>query len=704
MFHKIQSVIIVFAMVLGLCAGFVVNHDMVSAADAFETSISGFPDSYKPYLRTLHNKYPNWKFVPYNTGIKFKTAVDNEYKNNRSLIENSFSKFLKSNLTGDYNAATGAYIPKDGGSWVTASKNAIAYFMDPRNFLDSEKIYMFEQLSFDSSTQTQTGVEAILDGSFMHNTNIGYLTNKGKYKATDIKYSAQIMEAARNSKVSAYYIASKIIQEIGRSKHSKYAGMGASGSVTGQYSTKYKGIYNFYNIGAYSGSNPIANGLSWASSGSTYSRPWNTPMKSINGGAVYIGEKYINCGQNTIYYQRFNVNKASSYGLYEHQYMTNIYGAASEAGITSEAYISMGIAALPKTFVIPVYKSMPSESATVRLGNSSKTGVVISAVNLRKGASTGYKTLLTLAKGDIVTVTKGVLTDASFGSGWLSNPYWYKVTAKKNGKTYTGYLAATYININKEKDISKGTTFKLPITLSSGVAYYMSDNPAIATVDSSGNVTGIKPGTVTVRAFTPCGSMSAMTIMVTEGYAPDKPIVKGASKKYNSVKLTWNAQSGVSRYYIYKKNASGKYQLLKIVKGTVSSYIDTKLITGQMYYYKVKACRIVSGKKYKSKKSASVKVRPVPGRPKKPLVVSNGSVTVKWNKISGASGYKVYRSTSKNGKYKVIKTVKGKANISYKDTKVSRWKTYYYKVAAYRKVSDRFVYGKKSKIVSIQVN
>lgn len=262
--------------------------------------------------------------------------------------------------------------------------------MDPRNFLNAKHVYMFEKLSYDSVNQTQVGVEAILEGSFMHDNEIGYLTSAGKYKTTNIKYSSQILSAAQESNVSAYYIASKIVQEIGMSKHSKYAGMGAGGSVNGEYG-KYKGVYNFYNIGAYSSANPIANGLAWAGSGKTYKRPWNTPMKSINGGAIYIGEKYINCGQNTIYYQRFNVNKASRYGLYEHQYMTNVYGAAAEAAITSSAYENMGIAHLTKTFVVPVYNNMPDEKAAVTLGNATKSGEIISAVNVRKGPATSYK-------------------------------------------------------------------------------------------------------------------------------------------------------------------------------------------------------------------------------------------------------------------------------------------------------------------------
>ena len=71
---------------------------------------------------------------------------------------------------------------------------------------------MFEQLSYDSATQTQAGVEAILDGSFMYKTNIGYITTAGKYKASNTLFSSKILEAAKKADVSAYYIASRILQ------------------------------------------------------------------------------------------------------------------------------------------------------------------------------------------------------------------------------------------------------------------------------------------------------------------------------------------------------------------------------------------------------------------------------------------------------------------------------------------------------------
>ena len=73
-----------------------------------------------------------------------------------------------------------------------------------------------------------------------------------------------------------------------------------------------------------------------------------------------------------------------------------------------------------------------------------------------------------------------------------------------------------------------------------------------------------------------------------------------------------------------------------------------------------------------------------------------------WKKVSGANGYEVYRSTSKKGNYKLVKTVtKGK---SYKDTKLSKGKTYYYKVRAYRNVNGEKVYGGYSSIEKVKIS
>ena len=128
----------------------------------------------------------------------------------------------------------------------------------------------------------------------MHDSAFTYKDDSSDSKT--MKYSDAFMAAASESGVSPYHLASRVKQEVVVS--SALMSSSVSGKVAG-----YEGIYNFYNIGAYNSTasgGAIANGLKWASTGTTYLRPWDSPYKSIVGGASYIGKNYINVGQNTL--------------------------------------------------------------------------------------------------------------------------------------------------------------------------------------------------------------------------------------------------------------------------------------------------------------------------------------------------------------------------------------------------------------------
>ncbi|MBE5959253.1 MAG: hypothetical protein E7254_10400 [Lachnospiraceae bacterium] len=523
---KIVSYILVGAMLAGCIQGLDIQR--VNAADnAFETSIKDFPESYKVYLRVLHSKYPNWTFKAYKTNIDFATAVDNESAVKKSLVEKSFDDTLKSRSSENYNASTGTYIYHDSGRWVGASKNTVAYFMDPRNFLNDSNICMFEQLSYDSSIHTQTGVESVLAGSFMSNVNMAYLTSSKTYKTYNpkTKYSEQFMAAGKAAGVSPYYLASKSLLEVGSTKNASYAGMGAGASVNGAHAT-YPGIYNFYNIGASDSADPVSKGLRWAKGGSenktTYQRPWDNPAKAISGGALYIAEQYIKVGQDTSYFQRFNVQSKAS-KLYEHQYMTSVYGCASESITTMNTYKKIGIAGLKKSFIIPVYNNMPDEKTSIRIGSANKSGVATANVNVRSTphtTSVGEKDNIVgkLSTNDLCNIIECAQTDIVYdGSRWLNNPYWYKIRINKNGTTLEGYVSAYYIDLNPELTVIKGISTSIDKAIGNNeTAYYEVDDPSILTVDANGNVKGLKEGTTTVRAYTKGGNFSAMAINVLQ--------------------------------------------------------------------------------------------------------------------------------------------------------------------------------------------
>lgn len=310
----------------------------------------GFPDSYKANLRALHQKYPYWQFVAYRPGINWSDAVAAESKLGVNLISNSKSEAWKSKETGAYDAATGKWTVFDGTTWVAASKAAISYYMDPRNFINERTIFMFESLEYQSQYQVSSGINTILKNTPFYGKSFSYKeVDTGAAKT--MSYTNAFLAAAKSSGVSPYHLASRVKQEVVTSATT------TSIAVTGTNAT-YPGIYNFYNIGATSSSNPALNGLKWANSGTTYLRPWTDPYRSIVGGAQYIGEKYINRGQNTGYLQKFNLTANQRY---EHQYMTNVEAAYSEAIKTKNAYAGT-MDSTPLVFSIPIFENMPASA------------------------------------------------------------------------------------------------------------------------------------------------------------------------------------------------------------------------------------------------------------------------------------------------------------------------------------------------------
>ena len=315
----------------------------------------GFPESYKQSLRMLHQAYPYWQFQAFHTGLDWKTVIDNEAKTGCNLISNAKAKPWKSTAPDAYNESTGKWKVFDGSSWVAASRAAVEYYMDPRNFLNDRTVYMFELLGYQPQYQTKAGVDTIISNTPFYKKAFSYKDLTSGEEKT-MYYVDAFMQAAKNAKVSPYHLASRVKQEVVTSATTTSTAV--TGTVPG-----YLGIYNFYNIGATSGAQPVLNGLKWASNtkAGTYLRPWTDPYRSIVGGAQYISKGYISKGQNTVYLEKFNV---TPYERYNHQYMTNVEAAYEEALKTKKAYAGM-MDRSPLVFSIPVYQNMPAGNCQI---------------------------------------------------------------------------------------------------------------------------------------------------------------------------------------------------------------------------------------------------------------------------------------------------------------------------------------------------
>ncbi len=335
--------------------------------DAFDEYLKkeGFPVSYYAKLKELHTKHPNWIFKGVNTYRNWTHILNDESVLGMSLYQLSSSRksagyeAYLSTASGAYNWATDKFSPYDGSTWMNANRETIAYHIDPRNFLTESYIFMFEDLGYNSS-YTKDDVEKIIKSD----------------------YTNYILEASKASNISAMFLASRIKQE----------GVLITKATTGENfvcdGKTYSGYYNFYNIGATSGADPVTNGLCYA-----MAKGWNTPEKAIKGGAQFLSGSYINQGQYTNYFQKWNVSSSTQSNI-THQYMTNIEAPRSESSIIYSSYKNINILDSSFVFYIPYFNNMPDTTTLPTLGNPNNwlknLQVDSISVNNFKGETTSY--------------------------------------------------------------------------------------------------------------------------------------------------------------------------------------------------------------------------------------------------------------------------------------------------------------------------
>ena len=437
---------------------------------------AGFPASYCPFLSYLHSIHPKWVFKAENTGVKFLSAVNGESERNYTQITKS--AYLQSTSI------------SEAGGWRTASDAYVAYMLDPRNYLNEQNIFAFENLSYDSKYHTISAIRSIVKGTYLDtDTYAGYFLDAGKlYQVSPVHLASRVKQeggtdetyAAVSGKLTSTWnvtdsgfvctyfgdkdennfkikknntinvratssINSNILKYSNGNKMTvnsndtlvlvsttKYNAIATSGvnvrqetntkskilgtlskndavslvnktkikgsnCSAGWYKIKYnsstgyvcssyidenagcksgewynvkvnkslKGIYNYYNIGAY-GSNPVLRGVVAAAGyvDDNNGTPWNTREKAIKYGASFIANGYINQGQDTLYYQKFNTGPNATATRYTHQYMTNILAPASESLSTYNSYSNLKLLDKAYVFKIPVYNSMPTEFTT----------------------------------------------------------------------------------------------------------------------------------------------------------------------------------------------------------------------------------------------------------------------------------------------------------------------------------------------------
>ncbi len=558
-----------------ICADYVQLDTTTSSSNtgSYEKELAKFPSAYQTKIKALHSIYPNAIFTPFNTGVAWNTMLSAEYtKSGRSLLYDTIDEGYFSTDSWSYNYKTNKFTTFSGGRWIAASKQSIGYYLDPRNFLTEKNIFMFEYLAYDSKIHTKAGVQKLLEGTFMATKKVD-----GKKSYADV-----FMEAASASKVSPYYLASRVRQEQGTG--------GTSGLISGNYNSTYKGYYNYYNINATgtTTSQVITNGLKYAKS-----EGWNTQYKALVEGAKWIAKGYINIGQNTNYLQKWDAF-GPQYGL--HQYMQNIQAPVNESATTYKSYSAIsGYKKLYYVFSIPVYTSMPSSTSLPKKGNPNNylKSLTVNGSSVPKfdGATTSYTVTVPSGSTSVQVAASKVYSGSSVsGLGTIkltsdSQKLNVKVTAK-NGAVRTYSITVKRSSTNVEIDqIVNAAGLTRDGSYLGGVAIGTKADSLKTKINNKGGSTTVKSSS---------GSNKTSAVLATG----DKVTVTSGGKSKTYTLIIYGDASGDGKitsldYVKIKNNITGQKKLSGAYKEAADPSKDGKITS--LDYVKVK--NHITGKK-----------------------------------------------------------------------------------------------------------
>ncbi len=294
----------------------------------------------------------------------------------------------------------------------------------------------------------------------------------------------------------------------------------------------------------------------------------------------------------------------------------------------------------------------------------------------------------------------GKAVNADKYSGIITKNRNIEVTADKN---------SNLIKLNKTSaNLSAFKTLKLTATVQNKAASaikWKSSNTNYATVSSTGVVTPKWAGcgkTVTITASTTINGKTASVKSKINIKKPNISSLKASKNTTSSITLKWNAVSGCDGYEIYKyNNSTKKYSLYKRQK--TNSIIIEKLSAGTSYKFQVLAYKSKNKKKYSTSRTAITTAT----QPKTPVLnklsTSKSILKVQWAKVTGATGYEIYVSQSKNGTYTKKSTINKQTITSQDINGLSKGTTYYVKIRAYKTVSGKKIYSNYSSIKSIKI-
>ena len=438
------------------------NQEIKNADSSNANGINEFPSEYQTLLNNLVKKtgHTNWKFKMLYTDLDWNDVIKNETVHLRNTIYKKTA--LDSSWLDDCDE-------QGDVGYYCASSDIVKYYMDTRNFLTEETIFQFLDLSNKSPASVET-ISAVVKGTFLEGSSDGET------------YAQMIYEAQNESGENAFSILIRIFQELGNGKTLPKL-------IDGSY-----GVYNFYNWGANDGNNNIENAVNKAKK-----LGWTSAKKALIEGAKLISKYYTQAGQVNKYLYKFEVWGKNDSELYSHQYMTNVQDPCSQAATLFSTYNNYNLIDTDLTFVIPVYKNMPSYAKLPPMTEnendnlyfvSSTSSFSLGAVSFRKvpGGDLNcylYKdTIVTMLQENAMTyngITYGKISHNGV-EGYMSMKYLTKLNKSQSGTTTNVEEGTKYLGEDKKENALVSYKAQLQDI---GWTNYASDGETIGTTGQS---------------------------------------------------------------------------------------------------------------------------------------------------------------------------------------------------------------------------
>ena len=304
----------------------------------------------------------------------------------------------------------------------------------------------------------------------------------------------------------------------------------------------------------------------------------------------------------------------------------------------------------------------------------------------RKGAGKGWARIADIKDGSTVNYTD---TTAASGTTYTYTVRAYNNDTMSDWNSTKSLMRISDTTLTGASNITLGVQVKWSqVTGATGYIVYRKSGSG-----SWGRIADIKSGSTVsyIDKTAASGTTYAYTVRAYNGntmgdWHSAKSVkrlsdttVSGASNVTSGVQVKWSQVTGATGYIVYRKSGSGSWgRIADIKSGSTVSYIDRTAASGTTYAYTVRAYNGSTMGDWHSTKSVK--------RLSDPKLTSaskvSGGIDVRWTKVTGATGYIVYRKSG-SGSWGRIADIKNGSTVNYTDRTAKAGTTYTYTVRAY---------------------